>query len=125
MIILVYLDDLVILGSIMSDLVWVKEKPCSSFKLTDLNELSYYLGVSFERKGNKLFLHQSAYRERVLERFGMISDKPKQTPMVDSIENLFTQTESCETEKDRSQRFLYGELMGSFLYLSSCTRPGF
>lgn len=45
-IILVYVDDLIILSSTLSDVTWVKEKLDTLFKMKDLSELKYYLGIS-------------------------------------------------------------------------------
>lgn len=60
-IILVYVESLVILGSREEGMKCVKDKQRSMFKLTDLRENVYYLGVSFERTGSLMSLHQTAY----------------------------------------------------------------
>lgn len=81
----------------------MKEKLSSSFMLTDLGELSYYLGISFERKGNKMHVHQPAYWKRVLERFWMEFSKSAPTPMVDNIDNAVRDALSSKAEQDYGQ----------------------
>lgn len=54
-IILIYVDDLIILGSSLSIVSCVKEKFGSLFKIKDLDELRYFLGVSFENIENVAF----------------------------------------------------------------------
>lgn len=49
-VILVHVDDRVILSFQKDGVKWVIEKLRSSLKLTDLGDISYYLGVTFERK---------------------------------------------------------------------------
>lgn len=51
--ILRYVNDSVILRSVMSGVTWVKEKLGFPIKLTFLGQLRYYLGVSFEQKERK------------------------------------------------------------------------
>lgn len=60
-VILVYIDDLVILGSTEDGVKWVNNKLRPLFKLTDLGEIKHYLGVSLEREGNVMILHQAGY----------------------------------------------------------------
>lgn len=58
--ILVYDNDLVILGFTEDGVKWVKEKLRYLLNLTDPGKMSYYLGTSFNRKGNLMFLQQYA-----------------------------------------------------------------
>lgn len=48
----IYMDDLIILGSIHSDAEWVKEKPSSLFRIKYLGVVRYHLGVSFKQNEN-------------------------------------------------------------------------
>lgn len=47
-IIFVYVNDLIIIGSTLSGVTWVKAKLGSLFNMKDLGELRYYIGISLE-----------------------------------------------------------------------------
>ena len=83
MIVIIYVDDLVILSS---DVDMINElKACleCQFKMSDLGELHFFLGVLFERnrRSRTITMHQRSYIESVLERFGMADCKPIATPL--------------------------------------------
>lgn len=63
-IILVYVNDIVILGPEPNGVNWAKEVLKSLFKFTDFGKLEYYLGVSLKRIGNMMLQLQSAYSSR-------------------------------------------------------------
>lgn len=48
--------------------------------MKDLGDISYFLGINFERIDNIISMDQSQYLKNVLERFGMESCKPRSTP---------------------------------------------
>lgn len=72
-VILVYDDDLVIIGFKENGVICVKDNLRSLFELNDLAEISYILRAAFERQGSVMSLHQAAYRRRVLDPFGVES----------------------------------------------------
>lgn len=86
----------------------------SLFKLTDLGEISYYLGVPFEWHGKVMSVHQAAYCGRLLERFGMEKEKSKPTSIVDNIENRLEERTTSEAGQSSSHRFPYLELLGEY-----------
>lgn len=98
-VILVYVDDLVIVGSEEDGVKRVKDKLGSLFKLVNLGEMSYHLGVLFECQENLLSLHQAAYCRRVLERPGMVKAKSAPIAILDNIENLFVGVVRSEVGK--------------------------
>ena len=48
-IVIMYVDDLLILASNVTQLKWLKSERKKEFEMTDLGELHYCLGVEFER----------------------------------------------------------------------------
>lgn len=85
----VFSDDLIILGSALLGVKWVKEKIGFLFNMKDLGELRHYLGISFERSGNVMFLHQGANCNRVPKRIVLALAKLAPTPMIETINDLF------------------------------------
>lgn len=65
------IGDVVNLGFEKNGVNYVEDKLWSLFKLTDVGEISYYYGATFEGKRNVIGLRQSAYCRLVMERFGM------------------------------------------------------
>ena len=83
MIVIIYVDDLVILSSDMDMINELKVGFERKFKMSDLGELHFSLGVHFERdrRSRTITMHQQSYIESVLERFGMADCKPNATPL--------------------------------------------
>ena len=83
LIVLIYVDDLIILASLLAKLAWLKAKLKEEFELSDLGELKYCLGVEFERdrEARTITMNQSKYIEEVLKRFNMEECKPIGTPL--------------------------------------------
>jgi hypothetical protein len=44
----VYVDDLIITGANLKALISFKREMCKSFKLSDLDALTYYLGIEVQ-----------------------------------------------------------------------------
>ena len=81
-IILLYVDDIVITGS-LSDLIYIITKAIyQNFQLKDLGRLHYFLGIEVLHTSSSLLLHQSKYTEELLTRAGIAESKTAPTPMV-------------------------------------------
>ena len=76
-ILLLYVDDMLIIGHDSSKIDRLKRKLSKSFAMKDLGSMKHILGmkISHDRKNRKLWLSQESYIEKVLERFNM--SKPK------------------------------------------------
>jgi hypothetical protein len=80
-IILVYVDDLNIIGH-KQDIDEACKHLKTEFELNDLGKTKFYLGVQLEHLSTRIFLHQSAYVQKVLEKFNMDKAYPSKTPLV-------------------------------------------
>jgi ribonuclease HI len=113
---LLYVDDFIIASNSREELVKIKEILMSKFRMRDIGELSYFLGISITRKNGNLYLDQSVYIDKVLKKFNMENCKPINTPIeISPSENL--ESESIIGVKP------YRELLGSLLYAALITRP--
>lgn len=80
-------------------------------------DVDSYLGLQIERQPDgSIFLHQSNYARRVLERFQMIDCNSVATPS-DPNQVLYS------LENDNYVSFPYREAVGSIMYLAVATRP--
>ena len=52
----VYVDDLVISGPHLSDIIQFKQEMQRKFNMSDLGLLSYYLGIEVKQKGDAITL---------------------------------------------------------------------
>lgn len=120
LILAVYVDDIILAGESEKAIERVKALLARRFKLKDMGELSFFLGVSVKQTptNNKIWIGQPSYTQNILQKFEMQNAKPTKTP-VDVSLKLIKATEECDTiDSD-----LYQSAVGSLLYLSSWSRP--
>jgi len=124
-IILVYVDDLNIIGN-PKDIEEARNHLTTEFEMKDLGKTKYCLGLQLEHLPSGILVHQSAYIQKILEKFNMDKSYPSKTPMV---------VRSLEMEKDQFRPQEEGEeilgpevpylsAIGSLMYLANSTRPG-
>lgn len=61
-IMLVYVDDVILAGNSLKEMKWIKQKIHQEFKINDLEQLKYFLGIEVDH--SKLFgisLYQRKY----------------------------------------------------------------
>ncbi len=78
----VYVDDLFLFGVDISCLEDIQQKLHDRFKMTDLSDISHYLGMEVDYiVGEKITLCQSTYLKNVLDWFKITGCKPATVPM--------------------------------------------
>lgn len=95
---LVYVDHLLMSTAGIEGISRVKNELRFSFKLTDVNEMRFYLGVSLVHKENMRLLKLSTYRNSIFKDFGMDLAKSAPTPAVRRINKLILQAVGRETK---------------------------
>jgi len=115
LVILLWVDDLIIAGSDMRTITTFKKAISNRFKMKDLGELKWILGMQVTRDRAKgvIEITQQAYIELMLERFGMSECKPVGTP----AEGYLHRNQDAGPSKE------YMCLVGSLLYAAMVTRP--
>lgn len=118
LVILVWVDDLVIAGSSMKLINDFKAAISAKFKMKDLGELTWILGmeVKRDRSRRRIEISQQAYINLMLKRFGMSECKAVGTP----AEGVLTRIVTKDGDKPDT---LYMSIVGSLLYASIMTRP--
>ncbi|GKE70477.1 ribonuclease H-like domain-containing protein, partial [Tanacetum coccineum] len=83
---LVYVDDIVLTGNNVNEINNVKKFLSSKFKIKDLGELKYFLGIEVLKtdKGG-LCLSQRKYCLELLHDFGLLACNPVSTPLPENI----------------------------------------
>ena len=112
----VYVDDIVIAASTKKLEQEAKTQLMAKFDMTDLGELKWFLGMKVTRDSNTgaIYLDQTQYILKTLEKFKMLDSKPAATPMTEHPENSET-TELADVP--------YREAVGCLMYAMIGTRP--
>ena len=119
-----YVDDMLIAAKLMCDIQRLKDLLSAEFEMKDLGATKKILGMEIlrDRNQNKLFLSQKGYIQKVLNRFGMLSTKPVDTPFATNIHLTMFAPQSKE-DKEYMSRVPYANAVGSLMYAMVCTRP--
>ena len=72
-IIILYMDNLIILASIVTQLKWLKSELEKIFEMSNLGELHYCLRAEFERnrEAHAITMNQRSYNKGVLKHFNI------------------------------------------------------
>ena len=107
--VLIYVDDIVIIGKDTSLLENLQKR----FSLKVTKAPKFLLNVKLDITQNQIYLSQPAYIDSILSTFKMQSCNPKVTP-ADTLE-----TEDSEEKCDKP----YREAIGTLIYLATISRP--
>lgn len=77
----VYVDDLLITGNNVQNIISFKEQMSREFDMSDLGKLTYYLGLEVDQCKGYIELKQTAYAKKILEKAGMCDCNPVKYPM--------------------------------------------
>ncbi|CAL0306597.1 unnamed protein product [Lupinus luteus] len=116
LIICLYVDDLLITSGEVKNIQAFKEEMQAEFEMSDLGELSYFLGMEFRRTNRGILMHQTKYATDVLKRFQMMNCNTVATPIEVGI-GLSQGDADCAVDKT-----LYRQMIGSLRYVCN-SRP--
>jgi hypothetical protein len=123
-IISVYVDDLNIIGN-ERDINEARHHLKTEFELKDLGQTKFCLGIQLEHLPSGIFVYQSAYIQKVLEKFNMDKAYPAKNPMVvrslDMKKDPFRPRD--EEEEIMGSDFPYLSAIGALMYLANNSRP--
>lgn len=120
MILIVYVDDLLLIGPSTRLIQEVKKKLSSRFKMKDLGPASDFIALSINRDRARrlLWIHQSNYIRGFLEFFQMSTAKGMRTPLPPGLH-----LQKFDGEATAETRRWYQSVVGSILYAMIGTRP--
>ncbi|XP_031263008.1 uncharacterized protein LOC116121206 [Pistacia vera] len=116
MIISLYVDDLLVIGSNETQVDEFKKSMQSEFEMTDLGGMSYFLGMEIDQHVDGIFVNLRRYASEVLKKFCMENCKPVNLPLVPNLKL------SKNEDGEKVDEGLYRSLIGCLLYLTA-TRP--
>ena len=123
-ILLLYVDDMLIVGKDVSKINRLKKQLGESFAMKDLGVGKQILRIRIIReiKEKKLWLSQERYIKRMFQGFQMENAKAVSTPLATHFKLSVKQSPSNEAEKAYMSRVPYAYALGSFMYAMVCTR---
>ena len=119
-IIALYVDDIILCSNNMNMLKKEKLALAKRFKVEDLGELHYVLGMSVKRnhRSRTLSISQTKYLEGVLKRFSMENCKPVSTPLEQG-----RKFEPFSEDEEPVDVQAYQMAIGCLTYVTTVSRP--
>nr|ABA98087.1 retrotransposon protein, putative, Ty1-copia subclass [Oryza sativa Japonica Group] len=123
-IISVYVDDLNIIGN-TQDINEARHHLKTEFEMKDLGQTKFYLGLQLEHLPSGILVHQSAYTQKILEKFNMDKSYSSKTPMV--ARSLDVEKDPFRPKEDGEDvlgpDFPYLSVIGALMYHANSMRP--
>ncbi|WOG95118.1 hypothetical protein DCAR_0314420 [Daucus carota subsp. sativus] len=116
MIVCLYVDDMIFTGNNPGMFDDFKKVMTNEFEMTDIGQMSYFLGVEVKQSKDGIFMCQKKYAEQILKKFRMEECKSVSTPAEASIKLRIDST------RESVNPTLFKSLVGSLRYLTF-TRP--
>lgn len=121
-----YVDDMIIACAELPEILTVKEYLAKVFEITDLGEVSHFLGNVVVRDANTVRVSNPVKVKELLADYGIENPKKVLTPMDPGF--VITDKPTVDGTAGGSGKALgegnrYNELIGSLLYLANTTRP--
>lgn len=114
--VLIYVDDILITGNNLQEMKRLKSFLLKQFRIKDLGDLKYFLGIEFSRSKKGLFMSQRKYALDILQDAGLTGARPEKFPME---QNVKLKPTDGVLLKDPTR---YRRLVGKLIYLT-VTRP--
>lgn len=123
----VHVDDMLSVASSREENERFKQQLQSKWKISDLGDIHFALGIAVERDRatHTVFLSQTALIDRIISQFRQKDSHPVSTPM-DSAVKLRRPDPRTPLPADQAQYLTsvpYQSLVGSLMYLAIGTRP--
>ncbi|GJV13280.1 retrovirus-related pol polyprotein from transposon TNT 1-94 [Tanacetum coccineum] len=111
----IYVDDIIIAASTPELCDLFSKIMCSKFKMSMMEQISFFLGLQISQSPRGIFIKQSKYALESLKKYGFDSCDPVDTPMV----------EKSKLDEDKEGKSIdpshYRGMIGTLLYLTART----
>ena len=120
MILILYVDDLLLLGEDLSKIEDVKRQLGKLYQMKDLGPASSYLGIRItgDRDTQAIWIDQQVYIENTLKRFELQDANSTKTPLPAGIH-----LEKSEEPVALNTKTYYQQIIGMLIYAVIGTRP--
>ena len=112
----IYVDDILLTRNDLTEIQRVKDCLLQQFRIKDLGDLKYFLGIEFSRSKVGIYMSQRKYALDILQDTGLTGARPDKFPME---QYLKLTPDDGELLKDLVK---YRRLVGRLIYLT-VTRP--
>ena len=124
LIVAIYVDDLLIVSMLLSDINKFKVELSKRFKTKDLGQASRILGLQLEKKSDgSWIIHQKPYIEEVMKQFNITNLKTVEIPLQPNLGLSLDLSDESEELKKPVDITLYQSAIGKLMYLMTGTRP--
>ena len=119
---ILYIDDILLMGSNISLLDELKEWLSRKFSMKDLREAAYILGIKIyrDRSMRLLGLSQSIYITKVLKLFSIEKSKKGFLPMLHGVHLSKDMYPKTQIGREHIDKILYSSAIGSIIYAMLC-----
>ncbi|KAE8690040.1 hypothetical protein F3Y22_tig00110929pilonHSYRG00026 [Hibiscus syriacus] len=121
-VILIYIDDLLLTGNDLVLINELKDMLNCSFKMKDLGELKYFLGLEVLRSEEGIVLNQMKYALEFLKETGLEGVKPALTPLEQNLKLTSTEYDEHLQQKEDEvlieEKLIFQRLIGRLIYLT-------
>lgn len=123
--VLLYVDDILLISSSKVSINGVKHDLKRHFDMKDLGPAQKILGVKIlrDRAKRTIYLSQTDYLHKVLNRFAMENAKPAPIPLGGHLDFSKKDCPVSTLDKKKMENVPYDVAVGSIMYAMLCTRP--
>ena len=118
--VIIWVDDIVVVSNHIHLINEFKHQISNEYKVKDLGELKFFLGIEFSQQKGLVQMSQSKYCKDILERFDMMNCIAEKVPCE---KNIHDQLRANKNSPLLANAKRYRELVGSLIYLEQVTRP--
>ena len=121
----VHVDDMLIVSNSSSQLAEMKQALGKHFKVKDLGEVKFLLGIGVtrDRQSGHIELSQQTYINQLLKHFNLQDAKPVTTPLSSGVRLTQDDCPITDEEKSDMANVPYASLVGVLMYAAIGTRP--
>ena len=114
----IYVDDLILVVDLMEDLQKTKAELSARFKMEDIGQLRYCLGIVCDVSDGKICINQKPYIDNLVKRFGL-SNACGVSTLADACVKLVADDGVSRPADPK----LYQQIVGRLQYAAGGTRP--
>ena len=124
-ILVLYVDDMLIVGSSTMEMNNLKKHLSKQFAMKDLGAAKQIFGMRITRdKANgTLKLSQTKYVQKIISMFNMNEAKPVSTPLGSHFRLSKEQSPKTKEARDHMSKVPYASAIGNLMYVMVCIRP--
>ena len=121
----IHVDDMLIVSNSMASLTRMKTDLGKHFKVKDLGEVKFLLGIEVicNRRTGRIALSQQVYVDQLLKRYNLQGVKLAATPLSSGVRLTQDDCPTTDERKGDMANVPYASLIGALMYAAIGTRP--